>query len=305
MNPQKRIIILMSIIVIMALACSLTGQGQPDTGLSAEQIALQETQLALNITQTAMAAPSAEDQQNPTPEQPTAPPPTEPAAQVGVEGALLAYDATLAGQITAQVAEAAVEGPYQAPHPRHAEFSLMGGQGVISMVPVFSYSLVYPDSEQIFAQMQTAINTPQSPGYSNIPEVPVREFFNIASHQEFVASPAKINFIGGSGLRFVTVYGIQDISPVDNDNLRYVFQGLTDDGQCYLSIQFNIAHSNLPQSGTIPDEVYLDTTGDLLGTYFGDLAVALSQDEAGYTPALNTLDAIIGSLEVIQCGVNQ
>src|SRR5581483_3832785 len=48
-----------------------------------------------------------------------------------------------------------------------------------------------------------------------------------------------LDFVNGSGVRFVTYYS-QDISPVTNDRVFYTFQGITLDGKWYVSVFFPV-----------------------------------------------------------------
>jgi hypothetical protein len=294
---------------LAALACSVPTSRNLVDPVNEDQSAVVATERALQMTQTALAVQVSQAQQGDgIDSQPEEILPTDTVAttsQVGVEGALLAYNMAAAGQLTAAVVDAALEGGYQYPHPRHVEFTLVGGQGVISLVPIHRYALVYDKAEQTIAELLVALVTPQSVGTDCIPELPLREFFNQCSHQEFITSLKNINFKNGSGIRFVTVYAIQDYAPVDNASLRYNFQGLSHDGDCYVSIEFKLAHSSLPASGELPIEVYTDMSGEEGDRYFGMVAQQLSQDEAGYSPALARIDELIESLEVIQCGVNE
>ncbi|HKJ27892.1 MAG TPA: hypothetical protein VJ965_09660, partial [Anaerolineales bacterium] len=201
--------------------------------------------------------------------------------------------------------EAVEDGPYQVAHPTHVQFNMMDWYGAIWMVPVDRMAQVYDETMQVIAGLQSKIKSPPPVGTDCIDELPLSEFFHHCTHQEFLASPAKLNFVNGSGIRFVTVYGIQDFAPVDNSNLRYNFQGLTNDGQCYLSADIQIAHASLPDTNEIPQDIYTSTSVDTIAVYFGAYAQQLSQDEAGYVPTLGLFDELIESIEVIGCGVQE
>jgi hypothetical protein len=303
------------LITLAALACSLAGSEQGGNQLNGDQLAMRATEQAIQMTQTALASGAVPDVQPDLPESeaplPTEPPvvpdgePVEEKARSGLLGVMLAYNDSIYGELISNYVEAAQDAPYQVAHPRHVEFLHGDGQGVISVVPVHSYALVYDETEQLIAALQNDLSYSLMFGTNCINELPIREFYHQCSHQEFVASPAKLNFVGGSGVRFVTVYAIQDFAPVDNANLRYIFQGLKNDGQCYLSAEFTLTHTSLPPNGEIPMDVYTSTSGEESAIYFGELAEQLTLDEGGYSPSLTVLDQLIESLEVIQCGVNQ
>ena len=326
MENKTRILIFVASITLFALACSLSGGGGGNA-LNGDQLAMAATERAVQMTQTALANPPSQAAAPTLPGAaavvPTAPvadavAPTEVVAaatqaeaapsaekvQSGVMGALIAYDISIVGDLVSEYQYGVVEGPYQYPHPAYVRFNMVEWEGMISMVPVHSYELVYDEAPGLIADLQRDINALPGVGTDCINELPLNEFFHHCSHQEFMASPAKLNFANGSGVRFVTVYAIQDFAPVDNENLRYVFQGLTSDGQCYVAANFAILHDELPDTDEIPSEIYISTS-DVAAEYFGIYADALSQAEDGYLPPLDIFDDLIESLEVIQCGVNQ
>ena len=55
-----------------------------------------------------------------------------------------------------------------------------------------------------------------------------------AAEQMVNAQVEYLDFDGGSGVRFITHYGI-DEAPITEHGTFYTFQGLTDDGQYYVA----------------------------------------------------------------------
>ena len=110
-----------------------------------------------------------------------------------------------------------------------------------------------------------------------------------------------IDFENGSGVRFVTVYGIQDAAPVSNEILVYTFQGITEDQQCYVKASFMLTHQELEDFAEIPAEIYSDPTGTALDTYFSDFEQLLNGDPDGFSPSLARFDLIISSIEMSYC----
>lgn len=117
----------------------------------------------------------------------------------------------------------------------------------------------------------------------------------MCEHQQFTSNKKLVDFGNGSGLRFVTVYAIQDLSPVGNNNLEYVFQGLTNDGKYYVKIIAEMMHSSLDGTGEIPPDVMTGSAEDVQ-EYFGIFGEIFSQNESGFTPELDWLDEVIGAL---------
>jgi hypothetical protein len=66
-------------------------------------------------------------------------------------------------------------------------------------------------------------------------ELPVLPMFN--STQDLRAQVRHVDFQGGSGIRFITRY-TQEATPVTNPAVFYTFQGLTEDGERYVSAFF-------------------------------------------------------------------
>jgi len=128
-----------------------------------------------------------------------------------------------------------------------------------------------------------------------VPELPLDEFYRMCEHQQFTSNKKLVDFGNGSGLRFVTVYAIQDLSPVGNNNLEYVFQGLTNDGKYYVKIIAEMMHSSLDGTGEIPPDVMTGSAEDVQ-EYFGIFGEIFSQNESGFTPELDWLDEVIGAL---------
>ncbi|HZQ09232.1 MAG TPA: copper resistance protein NlpE N-terminal domain-containing protein [Anaerolineae bacterium] len=105
-----------------------------------------------------------------------------------------------------------------------------------------------------------------------------------------------LDFVNGSGVRFVTYYS-QDISPVTNDRVFYTFQGITLDGKWYVSVFWPVTTPALPNGDNAPDtshynakqfEEYLNAIIDVLNNL----------PPAGFVPNLTLLDNMSQSLNV-------
>ena len=124
---------------------------------------------------------------------------------------------------------------------------------------------------------------------------------NPMAGQQFYSNAIPINFQNGKGIRYLTQY-IQDTSPVTNDGLFYTFQGLTDDGQTYVSFTMPVTHSELPADWDDffnTYEVTYETFGENYREYL-NLVIDLlheSEDEM-FTPSLKVLDEIVMSLQI-------
>lgn len=94
---------------------------------------------------------------------------------------------------------------------------------------------------------------------------------------------------------------------INNDELFYHFEGLTDDGQFYVIAILPVTAPGLPEDGKpgsavppggIPVPDYTDMNANWMG-YIGDVRQMLQGLESGaFSPNLDQLDALIGSLTI-------
>ena len=136
----------------------------------------------------------------------------------------------------------------------------------------------------------------------NPDELPTVPFFN--ARHIFASGIEVISFQNGSGVRFLTQYA-QYAAPVNNHELFYQFQGLTDDGAYYVIAIFPVTAPNLaensdaaadqPVNGSVYPDMS-DTNADWEGYYAAvtDLLNATPADN--FTPAIGQLDALINSM---------
>jgi hypothetical protein len=120
--------------------------------------------------------------------------------------------------------------------------------------------------------------------------------------QQVFRSQAKyVDFIGGSGVRYLTMLS-QGLVPVSNQDLFYTFQGLTDDGATYVAVYYPVSLPSLPSSPQL-DEADLNALAEDWTGYLSDtLATLNGQAAATFTPDLATIDALISTLSV--AGIN-
>jgi hypothetical protein len=190
--------------------------------------------------------------------------------------------------------------------PGYSLFTLIGypvtrqyGGAQVMVFPVSSFPNSDSISDQVLARLQAflAARAPltahaNTSGGEGIPVLPL-----VNAAQVIVVKPQYFNFQDGFGVRFITSYG-QDISPITNDRLLYVFEGMTTDGQYVVSVQFPVKASILPDTfdpSTFDYNQFMATYADYMATTVNDLDLLQSQD---YTPNLDTLDALIQSIQV-------
>ena len=192
--------------------------------------------------------------------------------------------------------------------PEHIQFKLDGYAIEGKMFPPQIY--VYP--AQAYAQLQERGTAAQSlerlrtvlaqSSMVNVKELPNVPFFNIS--QAMAAQVKVIPFQRGRGVRMVTEYA-GGRSIINNHELIYHFEGLTDDEQYYVIAILPVTAPGLPEDGqpggvvppggvSVPD--FNDMNANWMG-YYGDARQMLQDLEPGaYNPNLDQLDALIGSL---------
>ena len=158
--------------------------------------------------------------------------------------------------------------------------------------------LIYPAGElasfnenagKITADLAALLGTRQAGGH-----LPFLPLFNAA--QVMHAQVQYLDFKSGTGVRFLTQFD-QAPLPINNNELFYTFQGLTTDGKYYIAAVLPVTHPDLP-SGPEVSEQQAEALDDFPG-YLSEVVTLLEGQPAGsFTPDLDTLDAMIRSIEV-------
>lgn len=115
--------------------------------------------------------------------------------------------------------------------------------------------------------------------------------------QMFRAQVQPVAFAEGVGVRYLTQLS-QRPTPINNQDLFYTFQGLTDDGATYIAAYFPVILPDLPGSPQIGEEAFMSLMEDWPG-YIAQTATLLNaQPTTAFTPNLAALDALLSSLSV-------
>jgi hypothetical protein len=188
--------------------------------------------------------------------------------------------------------------------PEHLQFKLTGYQLQDKMLE--PQILVYPAEE--YAQMTNSPATAQIERLKNIlggtgvskDTLPMVGSFNAG--QIFAAHMQLIEFKSGKGVRYLTQYD-QYAAPVNNRELVYEFQGLTNDGKYYIIAILPVTSSILaedekpespvppggvPLPPSVPDASYYDAVTKALDAMYPD----------SFNPSLFQLDTLIKSITV-------
>jgi hypothetical protein len=230
-------------------------------------------------------------------------------AEVTYQNVRFTYTATLASRVEVDDIAPVVDTSGMTmfgSQPGYTLFTLIGypvtrqySPAVVQVFPVSSFPNSDSISDQVLARLQAflAARAPltahaNTSGGEGIPVLPV-----VNAGQVIVVKPQYFNFQDGVGVRFITFYA-QGIGPITNDALFYTFEGMTTDGKYVVSVQFPVKASILPDSfdpTTFDYNQFMATYTEYLATTTNDLDLLQQQD---YTPNLDTLDALIQSIQV-------
>lgn len=211
------------------------------------------------------------------------------------------YDLSLATDVTSTVVPGMTDpsAPEFMIHPDTTEFNFVGYKSIntyhqprIEIYAVADYEQISDYAKTTIANLKSLLaNKPADPGK----EIPFLPIFNAA--QVFHSQVQYLKFNNGQGIRFVTQFD-QAFLPINNLEIIYTFQGLTDDGQYYISAILPVASNMLPSTDQVPADQQ-QTFGDTFLQYLQDIVKKLNaQKPSDFSPDLNLLDALIQSLQV-------
>jgi len=139
--------------------------------------------------------------------------------------------------------------------------------------------------------LQTLLN--QRRDLSTQQQLPYLPLINAA--QVFHVHETYLNFESGAGIRYVTFYA-QAFVPILQNDAFYVFQGLTSDGEYYVSATFPL---NTPTLEAGQPEDFDAILGDDPVAYNDQIIDTIAGTSPGaFTPSLTLLDALIASIQV-------
>jgi hypothetical protein len=111
--------------------------------------------------------------------------------------------------------------------------------------------------------------------------------------QVFCAQPEVLAFSQGSGLRYLSYYAQGPVSALERQ-IFYTFQGLTDDGQFYISAIFPVA------TGIFPTEPPAAPDPNYLSTLTAQVTQLNAQPADRFNPSLTVLDKLVGSIRIMK-----
>jgi hypothetical protein len=228
--------------------------------------------------------------------------PPDQAYPIAIEGLAVAIDVNpvLATGVTQELIPATDQGenaPYWAMSPEYLQVSFENyvREGTFHPAQIFVYpTSAFEASNQAAAEQITALRSmlqQRPPEVTD--EVPFLPLFNAA--QIIQAQFEYLAFDGGSGVRFLTQYG-QGRGPINNHELFYAFQGLTDDGEYYVAAILPVSLPDLPADASEMPE------GDWEG-YLSDVEQQLNAaGPSSFQPDIESLDQMMRTLTMANAG---
>ncbi len=162
----------------------------------------------------------------------------------------------------------------------------------LRVFPVAAYRRIDPALSRVIDDLKDMLDKQPVELTSDIPVLPL-----INAAQLFRARARYLSFQNGAGVRFITAY-VDELTPVTNQNLAYIFQGLTSDGNYYVSFFYPLTTRALPDNaGFTLAAQDIDAFIRDFDRYLIDAVNTIERQPAdGFTPSLSALDALMASL---------
>ena len=189
-------------------------------------------------------------------------------------------------------------------HPAYTQFILEGyalpdklHEPTISIYPAKEFAQLNEAAARELDDLQKTLTSQQIMPDQKLPLLPL---FNAA--QVFHSQEKFVSFRNGTGIRYITQYD-QAYLPINNDGLFYTFQGLTTDGEYYVSVilPINLPYlhaDDTPFSQAPSDGVQFDWDHpENFPSYLEAIVERLDRADNIFTPSLDTLDLLIQSLQ--------
>ncbi len=231
--------------------------------------------------------------------------PSGPANNVTCNELSFYLDPTLGSSYSCETLPAITDGPVF--YPQHTLVTIQGyplaDKRLDPQIAVFSvpaYAALLPDFvNPAVTTLQTLSAGGHAPVFSGSFSAGLPLLPTLNAAQVFFAHYLVTPFQGGSGIRFLTEYA-QFYAPVNNYDMFYAFQGLTADGQWWVSVMLPVNHAMLQADGNNPPAGYTwDQLSAQYDTYITDMIDQLNaQADNTFTPGLASLDALVASITV-------
>lgn len=287
-SKRFRIILVITILIFLSLACTLTGSEDNATEGSSEDI------IATSVAATIAANEVAEEPADPAvPPTITASPPEPNFTYAGVS---FVFNQALADNIVAGVNPAMIDENTWWSVPEHREYRFNNWiiadaflEARIKIYKVGEFKTINPGVGERLDSLQVVLDTKPADGEG----APVGDIFNAG--QMYKSNVKYLQFQNGEGIRFLTQYG-QALSPLGRPMMFYTFQGLTDDGKYFISAMLPATHPSLPHGELVEmDQAFMDNWE----IYVAETEAQLNAEaDNTFLPPLGLLDVMFESMTV-------
>jgi hypothetical protein len=199
---------------------------------------------------------------------------------------------------TSQVYEAvpaSQDSPWWVPMPQHLQLTLQGYpvSNHLKQPQIFVYPVKDLEVNEVATQFAGSLQAllQGQPAGEELPYLPLDN-----SAQMMVARRKYLDFMNGKGVSYLTQY-TQGIVPVNNHELVYTYQGLTNDGKYYVAVVMPVNLASLPTEGNWDGQE--PPTGSDYTKNMRDIVATLDEQQASaFTPDLDKLDTLVQSIEI-------
>jgi len=290
-SRRSRIVLVITLLISLTLACSLTGNDEPvQEQSSADAIA---TSVAATLTANEVAA-EPEESADPT-VHPTVTA-SAPEPNFTYAGVSFTFNQALADNISAGVNPVVIDENLWWSVPEHRSFTFNNWiladsflEARFKIYPVADFQDINPGVGVRLDALQTVLADKPADGDG----APVVDVFNAG--QMYKSNVAYLQFQNGEGIRFLTQYG-QALSPLGRPMMFYTFQGLTEDGLYVISAMLPATHPSLPPA----DQVTMDQAfSDNWENYVAETEAMLNAEPDNmFMPPLALLDEMFESMTI-------
>lgn len=175
-------------------------------------------------------------------------------------------------------------------------------QPQIYVYPAQAYAELVPTAFESLHRLNNILSNPDA--QIKVDQLPAVPFLN--AQPVFAANIKALSFQNGAGVRFLTQYA-QYLAPVNNHELFYHFQGVTQDGAYYILAIFPITAPGLAATsekaaalplGGIAYPDMSNPNADWLGYYTAATNQLNGTSPDTFTPSINQLDWLIQSIKI-------
>lgn len=306
-SHRDAVLLLVSVMLIAVLACNVP-VGDVATEAPTQSPAPTAEPMATDTPEATVSATVEPPTVTPQPTMPVEPtseftPPNAPAPNVDFNGIKFYRDNALAASWECTIIPAEIPSsdvPEAWLLPSHFYFTFAGyplsgtfHDPQIYVFPVRNFEDYNSAGVKVVTDLQQFLKDRPDNIAGNIPFLPI-----FPAAQTMQAQVAYLNFQNGSGVRFLTLYS-QAAMPINNDEMFYTFQGITLDGQYYVSVIMPVSHPSLPADGSEVPGGDPAAFSDNYPTYIEDMEEQLGEAGASsFYPSLVLLDTLVQSLSI-------